>query len=204
MTHAPTTPQEDLAFLRTIAQGGPGQVAGGSMFLATGLIYAAQCLGHWAQATGRLQLGLVPTLALAIGPTVLFLILVVVILSRTRWAPGGGAATRAVNGAFAAAGLANFALMAVFALNAWRRQDWLIWEFYPAVVFALHGASWLVAYMVDRRAWRLWIGLGALAWAVVLGALIGTTTYILAVGAGLLLFMALPGWIMMRAARRAA
>lgn len=204
MTHAPTTPQEDLAFLRAIAQGGPGQFAGGSMFLTTGLIYAAQCIGQWAQATGRLQLAPTPALVLAIGPTVLFLAVVVLVLSRTRWGPSGGAATRAVNGAFAAAGLANFALVAVFAINAWRRQDWLIWEFYPAVVFALHGASWLVAYMVGRHAWRLWIGLGALAWAVVLGVLIGSLTFILGVAVGLLLFMALPGWIMMRLARPAA
>jgi hypothetical protein len=204
MTHAQTTPQEDLAFLRGIAQGGPGQFAGGSMFFATGLIYAAQSLGHWAQATGLVQLGLVATVALAAGPTVLFLIIVVLLLSRSRAVPGGGPATRAVNGAFAAAALANLALAAVFALNAWRRQDWLIWEFYPAVVFALHGASWLLAYMVDRRAWRLWTGLGALVCAVVLGALIGTSAYILAVAVGLLLFMALPGWIMMRLARRVA
>jgi hypothetical protein len=202
MTHAPTTPQEDLAFLRGIAQGGPGQFAGGSMFFTTGLIYAAQCLGHWFQATGLVQLGFVPTVALAAGPTVVFLIIVVTILGRTRVVPGGGPATRALNGAFAAAALANLALAAVFAINAWRRQDWLIWEFYPAVVFALHGASWLLAYMVDRRAWRLWAGLGALVWAIVLGALIGTATFILAVAVGLLLFMALPGWIMMRLARQ--
>jgi hypothetical protein len=48
------------------------------------------------------------------------------------------------------------------------------------------------------------MGLGALAWAIVLGALIGSLSYILAVGAGLLLFMALPGWIMVRLARRGA
>jgi hypothetical protein len=52
--------------------------------------------------------------------------------------------------------------------------------------------------------WRLAVALGWFATAVALSLLLGTADYILVAGLGLILFMALPGWAMVAAARREA
>jgi hypothetical protein len=204
-THASSTPQQDLAFLRGITDNS-SQWAGGQVFFVAGLIYGAQCLVHWSQAMGWLRISTTLTLVLSFAPSVVFLIYVLGVMLRRRPASSGpaGAAVRAVGGAFSAAGLANLVMMAVFAINAWRRHDLLVWELYPAVVFAMQGAAWILVFLVRRRAWHLWVGLGWLVSATVLGLLIGTTAYVLAVAVSLLLLMALPGWVMMRLARQAA
>ncbi len=205
MTHAPTTPQEDLAFLRGITESGPGQWAAGQIFFVAGLIYGAQCLGHWAQAQGWLDLTMSQTLTLAIAPSVVFFIYVAAVSLRPRAAAATpvGATGRAMSSAFFAAGMANIVMMGVFGFSAWRRHDVLIWELYPAVVFAMQGAAWLLAYLMRRRGWQLLVGLGWLVAAVALGLLIDTPAYVLAAAVSILLLMALPGWVMMRLARQA-
>ena len=79
----------------------------------------------------------------------------------------------------------------------------LIWELYACIVFALQGAGWLVAYTLRRRIWLLGVALGWFASAIVTAFLIGTETFVLACALSLLLFMALPGYVMMQLAKRA-
>jgi hypothetical protein len=197
--------QQDLAFLKGIT-GSSSQWAGGKVFFVAGLIYGAECLGHWCQAMGWLRLSPPLTVALVVAPSVVFLIYVTAVMSRPRPAGAGraGAAARAVAGAFSAMGLANIVMMAVFAFNAWQRHDFLIWELYPAVNFAMQGAAWILVFVVRRRAWHLWVGLGWLVSSMALGLLIDTRTYVLAAAISILLLMALPGWVMMRLARQSA
>jgi hypothetical protein len=57
--------------------------------------------------------------------------------------------------------------------------------------------------MLRRRAWLLAVALGWFASAILLGFLIGTTTFVLVAALALLGLMALPGLVMMRLAQRA-
>jgi hypothetical protein len=195
-------PQDDLAYLKRLVaepHGRPLQAA--AALLWGGGLYGAQCFVQWLQAIGWLRLSPLAGLAVGLGPTVVFLIVLTILVKRDGAAfPKGGAAARAANGAFAAIGLTNLAMIMVFGFNAWRRADFLIWELYPAVVFALQGAAWITVYTVRRQGWALVVGLGWLVSSVLLGLLIGTSTYVLVAAIALILLMAVPGLVILRRA----
>ena len=96
-----------------------------------------------------------------------------------------------------------YLVIVVFGFNAWREQSQLIWLLYPIIVCAVQGGVWYVAYMIRKRVWLATVSAGWLASAVALGFMTRTMDlYCLTIGIALLLFMALPGWIMTRQAAR--
>ncbi|MGY4395655.1 hypothetical protein ACVWZA_000816 [Sphingomonas sp. UYAg733] len=198
----PTGHQDDLAYLKGLVAGRqdrPLQAA--SALVWGGGLYGGQCFVQWFQAIGWLALSPSVSLVVGLGPTVIFLIALTILLRRDGAAfPSDGATARAANGAFAAIGLTNLAMIIVFGFNAWKRSDFLIWELYPAVVFALQGAAWITIYAVRRQGWYLAVGLGWLISAVLLGMLVGTSSYVLVAALALILLMALPGMIIIRQA----
>jgi hypothetical protein len=110
---------------------------------------------------------------------------------------------KAIGAAFGAIGLANLALISIFAWLAWRDRSLETWLIYPCVVFVLQGAAWMVAFMMRRKAW---LGLVALGWfgaGVAMAFTIGSAAYVLIVAAALLILMTLPGLVLIRLARRA-
>lgn len=207
MTDKTQSLQDDLAFMRGIAEGGAPirSVAFGATYLAAGLIYGAQMLFHWGQAVGWISLAQGPSIAIAVGFTVVFLVVLGVIQWRSRARPPTGFAARALAAAFAATGTANCAMIALFGLVAARHHSMTIWLLYPAVVFALQGAAWFIAAIVQRRRWMMLVALGWLASAVGLGLTIDNVpSYIAVCGLSLLIWMAVPGALMLRQAREAS
>jgi hypothetical protein len=160
--------QDDLAFLRTVAENRGGAGLG----VAGGVIYGLQCLGYYAQAIGLIRIPPLGELLLAWLPTVLFVILMTVVIVIDRKRPTGGVANRAVNAAFVGAGIANLALILIFAAAAARHNDFRYWLFHPAVVFVLQGAAWYVVFMLRKRLWMLAVAAGWLVSGVALGLLI--------------------------------
>lgn len=199
MTDPVQSATEDLAYLRAIVDGGGVQKSGGALFIAAGVIYGLQVLGHWAQGSGLLNLGPLGGLALLVGPTVVFLVVMSWILARNRGKTAGSTA-KAFNAAFSAIGLTNLVLVMIFGPAAYAQHDWKVWMFYGAVAYALQGTGWLIAFNLRREAW---MGLTALGWfaaAVAMGLFIGTATYALIAALALLVLMVGPGLIMMRKA----
>jgi hypothetical protein len=200
--------QDDLAFLRTLAEGrgeGGMGVAGGALYGSAGLIYGLECLGHYAQATGALRLSVAGSLALAWVPTLLFVILMVIVIIMDRKQPTTGVTSRAINSAFAGAGIANLALVVIFAAAASRNHDFRYWLFHPAVVFVLQGAVWYVIFMLRRRLWMALVSVGWLVSGVSMGLLIDRSDlYLLIASLGLFILMMVPGFGMMRQAQRQA
>lgn len=198
--------QDDLAFLRSLAEGrGEGGigVAGGALYGAAGLIYGLECLGHYAQATGVLRMPVAGNLALAWVPTLIFLILMVVVIVVDRRRPTHGVANRAVNAAFQGAGIANLALVVIFAAAATRNHDFRYWLFHPAVVFVLQGAVWYVIFTLRKRLWTALVSVGWLAAGVVMGLSIDRPdVFLLVASLGLFALMMIPGFWMMRQAMR--
>jgi len=191
--------QEDLAYMRAIVDGGGMNKSGGALFVVAGVIYGLQVLGHWAQGAGLLRLGETGGLALALGPTVLFLAILAWILRRNRGKAVGSTA-KAFNAAFSAVGLTNLVMVMIFAPAAIAQNSWSVWLFYGAVAYALQGAGWLIAYNLRREAWMGLTSLGWFATAVAMGLLIGTPTYALVAAVALMILMVGPGLIMMRKA----
>jgi hypothetical protein len=203
------TVQDDLAFLRTMAEGGGERggmgVAGGALYGAAGLLYGIQTLAYFAQEMGVIRLGGLGNLVMAAAPTVVFLILMTIVIIIDRKRPQVGVANRAVNAAFAGTGIANLALVLIFAAAASRHKDFHYWLFHPAVVFVLQGAVWYVIFMLRKRLWMALVATGWLVCGVALGMLIERADlYLLIASLGLFAFMMVPGFFMMRQALRAA
>jgi hypothetical protein len=197
--------RSDLAFLKALVEeGGRSQMTGGAVFLAGGLLYGLQCLVHWTQTVGITRFSDPFMLVFVTAITVAFVIALVVVIWRDRKTVQRGVGTRALNAAFAGAGLANLVLCSVFGLVAWRERNQTIWLLYPATTSVLLGAAWYVAWMVRKRQWLAAVWVGWFATAAGLGWLVSSgdlASYILLLGVALLLLMALPGLVMMRHAR---
>ena len=208
MNHEIKSVQDDLTFLRTIAEGRSGGgmgVAGGALYGSAGMLYGIQCLSYYLQEVGIVRLSPTANIIMAWAPTLIFLVLMTVVIVIDRKRPAVGVTSRAVNSAFAGAGIANLALVLVFASAAQRHQDFHYWLFHPAVVFVLQGAVWYVIFMLRRRWWTALVAFGWLVSGVALGMLIECADLYLLIATGsLFLLMAVPGFGMMRQAVRQA
>jgi hypothetical protein len=194
----------DLAFMRALVEeGSRSRMAGGSAFLAGGLLYGLQCLVQWAQLVGLVHLPDRVMVAFVFGVTGLFLLILALVLWRDRKTGQRGVGTRALNAAFGGAGTANLVLVVSFAVVALRERSHMIWLLYPATLCVVLGSAWYVAFMVRRRLWLLLVCLGWYAAAIGLALLTNRVEgYVLVLAAALLLLMALPGAVMMHQARR--
>ncbi|CAN5222953.1 hypothetical protein BH09PSE1_BH09PSE1_18330 [soil metagenome] len=208
-TPTASTAEADLAFLRGIVEGGGrGQMTMGVCFLAGGLLYGIQCLFHLGQIAGIVRWPGLASLAFVVLITAGVLGCIAWAVLRDRRINGGGRSaptmSRAMNGAFSGAGMANLAVIIVFGVGAMREHDFSLWLYYAAIVFAFQSVAWFMAWTLKRK---LWMGLAALGhWitAVALGLLVREpVAYLWVCTAALFLLFALPGWIMVREARAA-
>lgn len=191
--------RDDLAFLRTLAEGGGESQRGtGAALVVGGLLYGLQCFVSGAQSYGWLNLSDIFMGIFSVAITVVFLLAISWITWRGRNASRGGVVARALSAAFAASGTATLSMLCVFASVAIREKSLMIWLLYPCAVFALQGAAWMVAWMLRRRVWLGVVALGWLLSAVLLAWTIGSPLYPMVAGVALVLFMAVPGAIMMR------
>ncbi len=205
----PTTAEDDLAFLRAIAEGsGRPPLTLAVCYLAGGLLYGLQCLFHLGQATGVIRWPDLANLAFLVLISGSFLsILTWAILKDRRDGntQRGPMAARTMSAAFSATGMANLAVIIIFGVGAMRDQDFAVWLYYAALVFALQAAAWYMAWMLKRKGWMLATALGGWATAVALGVLVREPLWYLGVcTVALFLLFALPGWVMYRDARGAA
>ena len=200
--------RDDLAFMRALIERGEGDYRSlGEGYLAAGLCYGGQIVLNVVQGAGLIpHLGPVD-LAIGIGPTVIFLVALMMILraNRATMYERGAFISRAIGAMFGAIGLSNVALMAVFGSVAWRESSLTIWLIYPCTVFVLQGAAWLAAFMLRRRGWH---GLIALGWFICgIGMALSIKRidlFLLFAALGLFGCMALPGWLILRQQREAA
>jgi hypothetical protein len=200
------SPEDDLAFMRAIVEGGgrpPMTLA--VCYLAGGLLYGLQCLFHVGQATGLIRWPDLANLVFVVGISIAFLSILTWAILRDRKDGGsnrGPMASRTLNAAFSATGMANCAVIIVFGVGAVRDNDFAIWLYYAAIVFALQAAAWYMAWTLKRKGWMLATALGGWATAVALGVLVREPLWYLGVcTVALFLLFALPGWALFRDAR---
>jgi len=196
--------QADLAFLRALAgDGGTSFLRNfGEVYLATGVCYSLQILGHGAQfAFGWFTEPLAASI-LGFGPTLVVVALIAWLNWRRRNTSGASTVTKAVGAMFGAVGIANLVMVAVVGVQAWRMQSIQVWLIYPCIVMAFQGAAWMAAWTLRRRGWMGLVGAGWFATAIAMGVYIPNMAgYLAALFAGLVLCMVLPGYAMMRTFR---
>ncbi len=200
------SPEDDLAFMRSILErGGPPPMTLAICYLAGGLLYGLQCLFHVGQVAGLIQWPDLANLAFVVGISASFLSVLTWAILRDRRTGGarrGPMATRTLSAAFNATGMANLAVIIVFGVGAYRDQDFAIWLYYAAIVFALQSAAWFMAWTLKRKGWMLATALGGWVAAVTLGVLVREPVWYLGVCTlACFLLFALPGWVMFRDAR---
>jgi hypothetical protein len=197
--------RDDLSFMRGLVEGGQDwQRPFGRVYFAAGLCYGAQMLMHGGQFVGVLPEAGWPALAIGLGPTGVFLVLLVW-LNRLNGPLAGTAVARAVGSVFGAVGVANLAIAAIVGSVAWREHSITIWLIYPCIVMALQGVAWMVAWQLRRRGWLGLVAAGWFATGLAMAASIEAIGgYVLAAGLGMLGFLLIPGAIMMRQAPAAA
>ena len=201
------TAEADLAFMRSIVEGGGRpQLTLGVAYLAGGLLYGLQCLFHVGQATGLIRWPDLANLAFVVLISLSFAVVLAWAIRKDRRdgvsATRGPMATRTLNAAFSATGMANLAVILMFGVGSARDQDFAIWLYYPAVIFALQAAAWYVAWSLKRSRWMLACSAGGWLTAVALGLLVREPEWYLGVcTVALFALFALPGWIMVRHAR---
>jgi hypothetical protein len=199
------TAQEDLAFLRALVERSDRTTAAWAQgYFAAGLIYGAQMLMHAGQLFDLLPSRGLGALAIGFGPTLVFLPIIVWINWRHRTDQPPPPVGRAIAAVFGAVGASNLALIVIVGWSALRTRSLEVWLIYPACIFVLQGAAWLVAFAMRRKPWPGLVAAGWFAFAIAMGL---TTDriglYVLFCGLGIWTCMALPGWIMLRAPARA-
>ena len=208
MPASPAKPsaEADLAFLRSIVEGGGRpSITMAICYLAGGLLYGLQCLFHIGQMVGLIRWPDAANLTFVVGITVAVCATIgwATIRDRREAGIGGGnrgpLATRTLNAGFSGAGMVNLAMIIIFGVGAARDDDFAIWLYYPAVVFGLQAAVWSVAWVLKKKLWMLATSIGGWLTAVALGLLVRQPElYLYVCTAALFLLFALPGWIMLR------
>ncbi|WP_372783763.1 hypothetical protein [Phenylobacterium sp.] len=198
--------RDDLAFMRALVEPTDDwQKQFGETYSAAGLCYCVQMLLHGGQFFGLAPAGGPVALAIGLGPTVVFLGLLIWIIRRNRSGAAGGATSRAVGSVFGAVGATNLALVLVIGSVAWRWHSLGVWLIYPCVVMILQGLAWLVAYMLRRKSWLALVAIGWFATGFAMAIFIDNMGgFVVAAGVGMFAFMLLPGLFMLRQSRRSA
>ena len=204
-----SSPQDDLAFMRSIVEGGGRPTLTLAIcYLAGGLLYGLQCLFHVGQILGLIRWPEPANLAFVIAISAAFMAILVWAIRKDRRDEAAGQrgplATRALNAGLSGAGMANAAIIIVFGVGAARDQDFGVWLYYPAMIFALQSAAWYMAWNLKKKGWMLAVSLGGWATAVALGLLVREPIAYLAVcTAALFGLFAAPGWVMLHGALKA-
>jgi hypothetical protein len=117
-------------------------------------------------------------MVLAWVPTLIFLVLMTIVIIIDRKRPTRSASPTARSTRLRGRGIANLALVVIFAAAASRHHDFHYWLFHPAVVFVLQGAVWYVIFMLRKRIWMALVSVGWLVSGVAMGLLIERRTSI--------------------------
>ena len=75
-------------------------------------------------------------------------------------------------------------------------------QIWPAIASALYGGAWTAGAIARRRGWMGLVAVGCFATAIACAACVGKPQMLIALGAGLIAFMAAPGFGLMRGARK--
>lgn len=206
MTDHIQTLQEDIGFLRALAQDGGGRgLAGGAWLVDAGVVFGLGSLGQWAVTRG-----LVPTFggwtSAAVWAAAMATFLAIGFAAQR----GSGkrnladAGARASATAWAALGWSIFVLIGCLQLIVWRTHSLVAMAVVPSVILSLYGAGWSVAASVARRRWMWAAAVGAFGAALGAAWLCTSPNVYLWYAAALFLIVAAPGAAMMRAYRAGA
>ncbi len=200
-------PVADIAWMRRLAEeGADSPMRGASILMSAGLIFGAASVFHWAQITNRIPSpGPIVGVGWLVAMVVFFLVLGISIFRLKRSGGVMTASNRATNTVWTALGWGIFAMFASMSALGWRVADdgvLVAFGLIPSVIMVFYGIGWAVSAAMYRSR-PLWgLAVGSFVSAPLLAAMTGSADQYLAYAAALFLLMALPGYLLMRGARR--
>jgi hypothetical protein len=207
-TTSATAVRADLAYLKALVEGdGRREAAFGAAYLVCGVAFGIQVVLQWLDFAEIVPLPRLLGLAVVTLP-------ITILIGFTSWqgwrlrkARAADPASRAIDAVFSGAGIANVAVVAIIVLAAVGQRAYTMIFVYVAVLFAFQGACWFVVYRLRKRLWMLILALAWLASGIGMGAALGAGKLHAFIGIAtfdLWVLMALPGYVMLRTARKAS
>ena len=193
--------RRDLAFMKAVADDkGPLPMLLGAHFVAIGLVFGLNFVLVWAIYARLIAwpawLGWGTWLPGAIVYIPIHVVLQI-LGRRSTWGP----TARALAAAWAPMGAVTLATVAVLVI-ATRTTGLPMYLPWPAMAFVLYGGAWFTGGIIRREGWHIAVAIACFAAAAGCAALIGTNAYWLAMAAGTMALVAVPGAaIMLRAPR---
>ena len=202
----PNNDTADIAWLRNLAEEGASKpMRGGSILMAAGLIYGLASIIHWTVASGLIDQPPRAFSFLWLGATALFLCVLTAIIQRSRSSGGVKTAVdRATRSVWSAVGWGIFTLYGSIALIAWRvgEQSLVLLSLSPSIIMVFYGLGWAVSAAMTRSRLLTWLAGASFVAAPLLALLADQPALYLGYAAALFGLMALPGLLLMRAAKR--
>lgn len=196
----------DIAWMRKLAEENAEQpMRGGAILMAAGLIYGAGSILHWASLTGLVPIEDAGLGVIWLAATALFFVVLVLTIMRQK-SQGGvrTAANRASGAAWSSVGWGIFATFTSVAVVGMRmgQDSLLLLSLTPSIIMVFYGMGWAVSAAMTRSSQLWWLAIGSFLAAPLLAAFSGQDVQYLAYAACLFVLMAVPGFLLMRAAKQ--
>lgn len=197
------TLRDDIAFIKALAQEGrKAPLLGGSILMLAGSVFGLASFGHWAIASGVVNVTPWAYAWMWGAATLVFLTGLFTLSARIDRRPGAASSVNKASGAaWAAVGGAIFTLALALGVVAWKvdRPEALVW-FFPSMITALYGTGWLVSGEMASKSWIKFLAFAAFGFSVVLAFAAGDPLQYLIYAAALVCLALVPGFILMREA----
>lgn len=202
----PNNETADIAWLRNLAaEGAQTPMGGGSILMSAGLIYGLTSIAHWSVIVGLVQLDPRAFSVIWPGATVLFLAVLAFLIHRQSKACGvRTAADRASRAAWSAIGWGIFALFGSVFVVSMRigEQSLILLSLAPSIIMVFYGLGWAVSAAMTRSKPLSGLAVASFVAAPLLALLTNQPALYLGYATALFLLMAVPGFLLMRAAKR--
>ena len=198
-----TPPQDDLSFLRTLAESGlDAPLMAGPYLIAGGSWFAAASLVQWPLLRDLAGLSADQAVAAWLISALGFAIHLTILIRRDR-DKVETTSNRAVNAVWSGIGFGIFAFWVGVAMMAYRGSEAFVLNTISLQVLSVYGIGWLVAAAITREGWMTFTAIAAFGTVPVLGLFVGTGHEYLIYAIALVLTAVIPGVRLLRKAQSA-
>ncbi|MFZ9905032.1 MAG: hypothetical protein ACO3GE_06470 [Steroidobacteraceae bacterium] len=201
MSNAPT-PNEDLSFLRAMAESGrDAPLMAGPYLIAGGGWFATASLIQWPMIRDLVGLSATQAALAWLIAAVGFSVHLAILIRRDR-SKVENTHNRAINAAWTAVGFGIFAFWMGTAVMAYQRGDGFLMNVISLQVLSVYGIAWLVAAAMTGQFWMKLTAFAAFVTIPILGAFAGTGEEFLIYAIALVLTAVVPGVRLVRESQR--
>ncbi|MFC7291490.1 hypothetical protein [Hirschia litorea] len=192
---------DDLGYLRSLAEeGATAPNVNGRYYITFGCLGAIALTAHWSIASGVIGLPLSTLAFVWLGFALLSPIAIFLLSRSSHSKPGQGSASNRVTRLFwTTASPAMFSIWIALSVAAYfRNVSPIVFDMLPIIAFFSYGVVYMIEAGMEKASWKRFAGLGGIAGAVTMAALIGTAEAYLGGAIATLLIGVIPGSIMMK------